>query len=1093
MNSLVEYFLSRSIFVNLLTVLLLGVGGYLAWSMNREAMPNVEFDIVSVTTIYVGASPQEVEKLVTNPLEESLQAVDGIREIFSGSIENRSGIIVTLDPDITDKRKVLDDIQTAVDSVDDLPDEAEDPYVVEFTTANQAIIRVSLARARDAADKVPDTMLRDQARILEDELNDIDGVARVDREGWRAREIQVDLNPNLLARYYLSPAQVVRALQSRNLNFPGGEIEENNREIVLRTVGELNTANEIAHVYVRSNDTGQFVQIRNVAHVAEEFEDSLYIDKTAGSPSITLVVRKQKTADIIKVVNSVKEKVSQYQETAPEGLEASYVQDFSYYVKRRLGVLMGNGLGGLALVVGSLFIFMGWRTSLMVALGIPISFAITLIFMDYYGVTINLISMLGLIIVVGIVVDDAIIVSENFYRYLEEGHSSFQAALKGTMEVVPPVTATIATTVAAFGPLLFMTGIMGKFIHTIPLVIIIALLASLFECFFILPAHLSDVNTNTKKSSEIKGEGGWFDKLKNKIYLPALRWGLGHKKYALPAFFALLIISVALQVKFGRFKLFTGSIDAFQVKITTDRGYTKERTEEFTRVIEEELAKIPDNELDNFVTRVGMVGRGGGDPSTKRGSNYAKITVYLQPEIDRERSTEESIRQIRDATEWLLKPEVLAEKRALAVKKRKAREKAGIEADTTDETEKTYQIPDKFRHLAGKLAVLDIEKFQGGPPVGKAVSIEITGNDFPTLQKIADEYKTMLGGIDGIEDIDDDFEEGKDEVRITINERLASQVGVSVFQAATAINTAFQGTVATSIKRPEEEVNVRIRFAERFRKSLSSLNKIRVMNAMGNLIPVSRIISQETAKGITSISHRSTKRLVTVTANVDESVITPRAAATVITDKAKDIPQKFPGYKVELGGENRDTEESMESLGRAFIVAILLIFMILASLFRSMVQPLVVLSAVPFAMIGVILAFLAHDLPLSFLAMMGIIGLAGVVVNDSIVLVNFANNLREEKPELGLKEAVIQASGMRLRAVMLTTITTVFGLLPTAYGWGGYDPFLVPMTLAFAWGLVFATTLTLGLVPILYYMVERVKLMWRNWRERKRAAVAAVA
>ncbi|MBZ0212395.1 MAG: efflux RND transporter permease subunit, partial [Nitrospirae bacterium] len=349
------------------------------------------------------------------------------------------------------------------------------------------------------------------------------------------------------------------------------------------------------------------------------------------------------------------------------------------------------------------------------------------------------------------------------------------------------------------------------------------------------------------------------------------------------------------------------------------------------------------------------------------------------------------------------------------------------------------------------------------------------------LKKIGEEYKAVLAKIDGVTDIEFDLQPGKDEIRLTVNESLAAQAGLSVTQVAAAVNTAFDGNVATKIKRLTEEVDVRVRFADQFRHSPGMLDLIQVQNMQGYLVPVSRMAGFERGQGVVALNHLDGNRLLTVSAGVNEKKTNSRQANLKAAVMAKDIIAKYPGYGVQFGGENKDTEESMASLGRAFAVGLIIIFLILASLFRSLIQPVIVVAAIPFSLIGVVLAFLSHGHPFSFLAMMGVIGLAGVVVNDSIVLVDFANKIRDENPEMHIDQVVLDAGALRLRAVLLTTITTVLGLLPTAYGIGGKDPFLVPMALAFAWGLAFATFLTLIVVPILY----KSEYQFKHWLSQK--------
>ncbi|WP_061227322.1 efflux RND transporter permease subunit [Leptospira interrogans] len=1069
MKSLVEFFLSKSIFVNLLTFLVILIGGFTAVKMNREAFPNINFDIVSVVTVFPGASPSEMEKLVTKPLEEAIQEVDGIKEFRSASIENRSGIVITLDPDSKNTQKVVDDIKSAIDRVEDLPEEAEDPIVTEITTSRQPVIEINISLKSNDSSIEAEKHLKAQAKIVEQALEDIPGVARISKRGWRDTEMQVDIDPVAMFSKYLTSQDIIFALKNRNINFPGGNIAGNQKEVILRTIGEFNSPKEIETVHVRSNEVGNSIRIDNVARVTEGLKEAEYLDKVNGKKTIALTVIKREKADAILVVDEAKKIIEEFKKNSKNEFEYAFVNDLSKYIRRRLGVLLSNAIGGLILVTASLFLFLGWRVALMTALGIPVSFGATFVIMDYLGLTLNLISMFGLIIVVGILVDDAIIICENVYRYMEEGMPAYEAALKGTSEVIDPVTATVTTTVATFAPMLFMTGIFGKFIYSIPLVVIIALLASLSEAFFILPSHLYDINKHKFHSGEIKEESGWFYKLKVNYYLPLLKFALKHRLQIFIYLFAMLVGSFALFAVFGRFKLFPGSVDVFQIKLTGQTGISLQEMEKFTHALETELAKISKEEIENYVTRVGIIQKDPNDPFTKRGKHYAQVLVYMTPEENRKRGTDTIISEIREKTIWLLN-----EKSVKTLEETRKKE-----AEKKKEEYKPFNLneyPAEFSRFKGQLLALDFEKLAGGPPVGKPVAIEIRGDDYDTLIRIGEEYKSVMAKVPGVTDIGDDFNEGKDEIRIKVNESLASTAGVSVFKVAQAINTAFQGTVATKIKRADEEVEVKVRFPEEVRKSIGSLNNIFVSNQLGKLIPVSRLINYVREPGFANINHLDGKRLLTVTANLDEIKTDTRRANAEIAKLSKGIIDKYPGYRMRFGGENKDTEESLASLGRAFLVAFIIIFMILASLFRSLIQPVIVVSSIPFSLIGVILAFVLHGEYFGFLAFLGIVGLAGVVVNDSIVLVDFANQLKLEKPGEDIDSILVETGLLRLRPVVLTTVTTVLGLLPTAYGIGGKDPFLVPMALAFGWGLAFSSFLTLVAVPVLYKTVHNVQL-----------------
>lgn len=1018
MKALVEFFLKRSLLVNLICLILIVWGGFLSQTMRREAFPNIKFDIVSVDTIYLGASPQEVEKLITNRIEESIREVDGIKEYRSSSIENRSSITITLDPDVEDSNRTVNDIRSAVDRTRDLPQEAEKPVVVEISTNISPVIEVSLATADPT---ISQAELQKQARVLQRVLEDLDGVARVTRDGWRKTEVLVSLHPRALFESSLSPEMVVGAIQGQNQSLPGGELEGDKRMNV-RTVGSMETAPEIAQVPVRSNEVGMGLKVRDVATVTETLEDPLVVERARAMPAIRLTVLKREKADVIDVVDRVKGAVTEYEKSLKPGYKVEYANDISFYVRRRIGDLFSNGISGLVLVTIALLFFMGWRTTLMVSIGIPIAIAATFIFMEFMGVTLNLISLFGMILVLGVLVDDSIIVSENFYRHMEMGKTPFEAARDGTSELVAPILGSALTSCAAFAPMLFMTGIFGKFVYAIPLVIIIVILCSLFECFFLLPSHLYDINRNSQaKRNEIRSEGARFERFRRNFYEPILRKILKHKKKAVLAITGLLVVSIALQMLLGKFKLFPEDIDIVQVKVTGHVGSSLEETESFVRTIESVAMSLPKAELDTIASRVGIIQIDPSDPFTRRGKNYGQVLVFLTPANGRERETDTIINEIR----------------------KKVQEQIG---------------PDK--------AVLQLDKVSGGPPVGKPIAIEITGDEFPTLVEVAEKYKNVASQVDGVHDVDDTYRQGTPDLRVRIREDLAARAGVNTLQVAQAVTTAFRGVIATKLRRSDEEVDVRVRFKKDARNSLDALRNLTVTNQMGNLVRVGALVRTEYADGIESIDHLGGRRLVSVTASIDEAKTSTLKATDEISEKAKDILRSYPGYSVRYGGENKDTEDSMATLGRSFLIAVLIIYVILTTIFRSLSLPFLILIAVPFGIIGVILAFLTHGQPLSFLSIMGIIGLSGVVINDTIVLIDFGNKLIEENPNLDPDEVALQAGSMRLRAVFLTGIVSLVGLFPSAYGLGGSDPFLVPMALAFAWGIFFSMGLTLLIVPV---------------------------
>lgn len=1041
MKSIIEFFLRKSIFGNTLTLLLLGWGIYAGYTINREAFPPIDFDIVIVTTIFPGASPDEIEKLVTQPIEEQLKSVEGIKEIRSSSIENRSGISIIIDPDAKDPKKVIEDIRSSVDRVTNLPNNIEKPFIIEITSKQIPIIEVSLLAKKNSVDY---KTLRNYSELLESKLKFIGSVARIDKRGWRDKEFIVKLDPYKVHNNYIGIEQILQTLKQRNINFPGGEIIENTMSQIVRTVGEFVEISDIENVFIRSNEIGQGVRIKDIAKVVEGFVEDDYIHRTNGELSITLTVVKKERGDIIKTVEEVKKVTNEFKKTLPENIQIEFMNDISFYVKRRLNILLNNAITGLILVIGSLFFFLGWRTSLMVALGLIFSLATSLLILKFFGTTINLISMVGMIIVIGILVDDGIVVSENFYRYLEMGYSTYEAALKGVSEVVAPVTASVFTTIISFAPLMFVSGIFGKFVFFIPFVVIVSLLVSIFEAFFLLPAHLYDLNKYSKKR-EIKGESGIFYNLRIKYYEPILRWILKHKWLVFLGLIFLFIFTLAMQILFGKFKMFTGAGEAFYIKMKANPTISLEKMDEFNQYLSKVFGEFSKTEIENYRTAAGISQQSPTDTLTKRGSNYGMALVYLTPENQRKRTGEEIVAQVREEISWLLDPT-----------KREANPNA------------KYKIYDDYKHLEGKLENLQIDLFRGGPPVGRPVAVEIIGKDYQILKKIAEEFKEKLRNIKGVKGIDEDYELGKYEIHLKINEKIAAITGVNVESISLVVNTAFRGVVPTSIKKGTEEIDIRVRYDDQYYKSLDTLNHLYVLNRFGQLIPIKKMIQIEKKQGIVAYNHLNGERILSVFADIDERQTTSAEVNKEIKKYINPIISKYPGYIVRLGGENKDTEESIDSLKKAFLVGSIINFMILSSMFGSIILPFITLLTIPFALIGIFITFILHQQPLSFLGLVGFVGVSGVVVNNAIVMIDFAVNLKKENPPLSYEEIIIKAASTRLRPIILTTLTTVLGLIPTAYGIGGKDPFLVPLCLSLAWGLIFATFLTLFIVPLFY-------------------------
>jgi multidrug efflux pump subunit AcrB len=455
------------------------------FTAKKEAFPRVDFDWIIINTIYPGSTAEDVEKHITIPIETKMKEIDGIEEIHGTSLEARSSIAIQLDPDTRDKNKTINDIKDALDKVTDLPEDAEDPEFTELNTAMTPVMELSILNKNDIKNDTDEFELRKYAKMLEDRLLEINGVGKVDKKGYREREMIVEVMPDKLQNLHVAINEVINALSKKNLNFPGGIIKTSKGEFLIRTIGEVKNTDDISKVLIRANDTGYWVRVGDLARVKDSFEEEDIINKTLGEKSITLTVVKKESADIIKTVDEVRAELAKFKKLLPEQYEISEFNDMSYYVKRRLDVLINNGIVGFSLVVVVLFVTLGWRIALVTALGIPFSMFMTFIWMGYADLSINLMSMFGLILVLGMLVDDAIVVAENIYRHIEEGDTVKNAVLDGTMEVIAPVAGTVLTTIVAFAPLMFMKGIMGKFMWVLPAVVIVSLIASWIESMFI--------------------------------------------------------------------------------------------------------------------------------------------------------------------------------------------------------------------------------------------------------------------------------------------------------------------------------------------------------------------------------------------------------------------------------------------------------------------------------------------------------------------------------------------------------------------------------------------------------------------------------
>ncbi|MCY4444551.1 MAG: efflux RND transporter permease subunit [Proteobacteria bacterium] len=1021
MNRIISYFIHRHLLVNIITLMVIGGGVFAALSIQREFFPHIEFDVVVVSTSFPGASSETVEKLITNPLERAVLEVEGIKKLSSVSAEGFSSLELELDPDVTNVKDAKSAVQDVVDSWTKLPSGAKAPRVLAPNTGFMPVITVVLTG------DVDEGVLRQAARSLERPLEALSDVAKVDFQGMRDYEIFVEASKARLEKWDVSLLELVGALRANNLNIPAGSQwqSEKQQEVIIRTLSELNGVEDIQNTVVRANSFGEPVYVKDVADVKKGFQRRTNVIRTNGQSAHHVTVFKKKTGDIITLVDDVKALMASDKIMLPQGVSYDFLDDRSYFVKRRLGVLSNNLLVGLILVVLILSFALPWRVALIAAFGIPFALFAALMGMYYLGVTVNVISMLGLILVIGMLVDDAIVVTENIQRHIESGLPPSQAAIKGTSEIWPPLLASVSTTMIAFAPLMFFGDVSGKFFKVIPIGVLLGLAASLLECFFILPNHMAHWVKKKKDVTEgVKQQLNFWHRVVVRLYGFILHWVVKLRYITVPLVLVALVATIVLNKSYLRqFKLFPGgTVAQFSVRLEGVVGQPLAKTSEMIKVVEEAVAALPGEELQNYRTTIGRFQQG--QRRGVSGSQYAQTTVYLTEDTERERSTDDIIAALKQSI--------------------------------------------------GKIegASYNIVKARSGPPGGSPVAIGIRGQDYTEIMAAAAEVKALLLEEKGVSDVVDSFRPGKTEVHVVVDPKLAAASGLSLNDIGQTVRASYDGVVASSIEMLSEEIDIRVRLVDSERDPSKSLASLLIPNQRGQKIPISKVARFSDKASMAAYEHESNQRQVVVSAEMNYRENSPIAVSASMEEKIKPLREKYASLSFVFGGESQETEESGQRLKMVALTAFTGIFLLLILLFSNIFQPIIISLTIPVAIIPLIWVFKFHGMPLSFLAVVGMVALAGVIVNHSIVFTDFVNRMRLKG--MSKRDSIVEAGKVRLRPIFLATITTVCGVLPTAYGIGGLDPFVVPLALALGWGLGIGSVLVCLFYPPLLAILDDV-------------------
>jgi len=1069
MTSLPGFSVRNPVLVGLTTWTLLVGGTYAGFTLVREMFPESEPNRILVSTTYPGASPTEVEKGISIKIEEVVKDIEEIEEVQTSIGEGYSNIMLVLYNDVDDVNQVVNDVKAAIDTIprEDFPTESEETQVTRMEP-KLPVIQVSFFG------DLSESALKEMGDRIRDDLLEIPGITDVVLQGTRMDEISVEVRPERLIQYNLSLPEIADAIRRANLDVPGGQIRTAHANVSVRTLGEEDQAQPIGEIIVRSDPAGKSLRLREIADVRDTFEETDVIGRFNAKPGIGVTVFKTGEQDAVDISRKVKAFVAgksrrpfqrdwfadlkhrvglrdaieqvyagAYNDPYPVVGSLTTATNLARFIEGRLDLLKRNGMWGLMLVFVSLLVFLNWRVAFWVMAGLLLSIFGTLIVMRILGVSLNLISMFGLIVVLGLLVDDAIIVGEHVFARVELGMDPKEAAVGGAETVTWPVVAAITTTIVAFAPLLFIEGQIGDFMGVLPVIVMCALTVSLFEALAILPCHLAEWIKPVRVVSESEARSvfgrlrGRFRALRRHAlkgamlrgYEYTLRQAIAYRYVTMTALFAGLIMCLGLVIG-GRVPLVVFQkmdSETLVAALELPVGAPVERTGEAVSVVERAAMDLP--ELDSLYSAMGVqydLERG----TANLGAHMGQAIIELKPIEDRDRTSEDILLELR---------------------------------------EKTANIPNvnaiRFTAMHGGM---------GGAPI----HIEVSGERIADLVEVADRLKDRLSQFAGVHDIDDDFDAGRREIQIGLLDS-ARALGLTTESLATQVRGAFYGLEARKVQRAREDVKIMVRFPRDRRSQVSDVESMWVATSAGRLVPFSEVARIHEGRAYATIKRKDQKRTVTITADVDEAVANAHMVNGVLARDFPALQREFPGLELEFGGQSREFVKSFGSLKRDFLIAAALIYVILAGMFKSYIQPFIVMSAIPFGIIGAVLGHYAMGYPITMLSLIGFVALTGIVVNDSLILVDWIN--RKRRDGLDAHQAVVSAGRERIRAILLTSITTILGLAPLLLETSLQARFLIPMGIAIAAGVAFATVVTLVAVPSLYLIMLDFRRLGRGF------------
>ncbi len=1059
----VKWFTRNHVAGNFMMLVVL-LAGFTTWfKLKKEIFPDIAIDAVSVSIPYPNATPEEAERGVVIPVEEAIADLQGIKKIRGTGAQNIGSVMVEVETGYN-VRSVMSDVKSRVDAIENFPEEAETPVLEEILIKNP-VMSITLtaytdeATMRKIAERVRDDLLTYEApkansisTFFARIFGGVPKISQVQITGTRPYEISIEVSEEKLRKLGLKLSDIAQAVRGSTLDLPGGSVRTERGEVILRALGKRYEASAMASIPIKTMGDGSSILLGDVAELIDGFEDLDLSSRFDGENAVVINVFRVGNEDTLALSELVRTYVENSRETLPDGITLSVWNDQSVYLLGRLDLLKRNAITGLILVLGVLTLFLRPSLALLVAVGIPVSFAGGIWMMPYMGISINMISLFAFILVLGIVVDDAIVTGENVYHRIQKGEHPSIAAWKGTSEVGTIVVFGVITTMIAFTPMLGLSGVSGKIWPNIPLVVIPTLAFSLLQSKFVLPAHLAllaprDRSEKPRSRFFLKRMlDGLFalqrkiadglETFVEKVYQPSLNFSLRWRYITAAVFISVLILTLATVgtglIQFKFFPEVEG--DILSAKVELAQGVPFEETEKAVKKIEaaaialsekykaDDGGSILKHVLSSAGTQPFQTGVVLGGPP--RATHIGEVTLELSPAGGRSIGSEEIV------AEW--------------------------------------------RRLVGTIpGVVELSMQAETASGGNAIDVNLTGPDLDRLVEATAFAKKGLESFTGTIDISDSNREGKDELRFDKLTPAGRAMGFRLENVAMQVRDAFYGNEVQRLQRGRDEVKVMVRFPQEDRRTLESLETMKIRTPSGDEVPLLQVVTLEPGRGPAVINRTDRQRSIKITADVEPGVNANEVVSGFTEKTLSQIPLKFPGVRYSFEGEQKDQNDSVREIGLGFLASLFGMYVLIAIPLRSYLQPLIIMAVIPFGLVGAIWGHALLGMNLSIMSMCGLVALAGVVVNDSLVMVDYVNRHREESDSL--REAAIAAGGRRFRAILLTSLTTFVGIMPMILETDVQGKFLVPMAVSLAFGILFATVITLYLVPGIYLILEDVK------------------